>query len=132
VKAAFDAMKRGAAAPAARNGSTPPTIVFHGDRDTTVHPLNGRHVVGARAGSAAPEREPTRSENGRSYTREIYRDGEGRVVAEHWLVHGQGHAWCGGSPMGSYTDSKGPDASRQMLRFFGTHALAAAVTPRQD
>ena len=31
--------------PVGSDGSAVPTIVFHGDRDTTVHPRNGDHVI---------------------------------------------------------------------------------------
>lgn len=96
-----------------------PTIVFHGDRDTTVHPRNGAEVVARASGLSDLQ---SLSENataaGRSYTRSLYRDARGRTLVEDWVIHGAGHAWSGGSSAGSFTDPKGPDASREMLRFF--------------
>jgi poly(hydroxyalkanoate) depolymerase family esterase len=131
LPSALAAMKTGASSPAVRaaaradasSAQTPPTIVFHGDQDGTVHPVNGEHVVAARAAGANLESTPGRSDNGRAYTRRNYRGAHGRIVAEHWVVHGAGHAWSGGSARGSFTDPKGPDATREMLRFFFTHTL---------
>ncbi len=115
-----------------------PTIVFHGDQDPTVHPRNGEQVVAAAlAGTpptglapatttGAPQVEQGVSAQGRRYTRSSHRDPAGRVQAEHWLVHGAGHAWSGGHPSGTFTDAQGPDATREMLRFFFEQALRPA------
>ncbi|WP_428422370.1 extracellular catalytic domain type 1 short-chain-length polyhydroxyalkanoate depolymerase [Methylibium sp.] len=111
-----------------------PTIVFHGDQDPTVHPRNGEQVISAALDSAAagagasptaaassPRVERGVSARGRHYTRSVHPGGEGRALAEHWLVHGAGHAWSGGQAEGSYTDASGPDATSEMLRFFFEH-----------
>jgi poly(hydroxyalkanoate) depolymerase family esterase len=120
VASAFAAMNSGAPLKA-RSGATVPVIVFHGDRDKTVHPQNGHHVLAHHAGPqpGAATTEKGKAPNGRSYTRAIHRNAGGKLTAEHWTVHGSGHAWSGGSKRGSYTDPQGPDASREMLRFFG-------------
>jgi poly(hydroxyalkanoate) depolymerase family esterase len=121
LPSALAAMKGGATStPGSMNGV--PTIVFHGDADATVHAANADQVVASCAGpTAAAETQRVQDAGARACTRRIYRDAAGRVVAEHWLVHGAPHAWSGGSAQGSYTDSRGPDASAQMVRFFFEH-----------
>lgn len=122
VPSAFAAMSKGGAPGAAKTGnkSAVPVIVFHGDNDKTVHPRNGHDVLAQQADpkASAATVEKGSTPNGRSYTRAVHRDAAGKLVAEHWTVHGSGHAWSGGTRRGSYTDPKGPDASREMLRFF--------------
>jgi poly(hydroxyalkanoate) depolymerase family esterase len=103
-----------------------PTIIFHGDGDTTVHPRNGDRLLAhlASGGNGSSPRVRTRQgqvPGGYEYTRFTYRDAEGRDLVERWSVHGLGHAWSGGGYPGSYTDPRGPDASAEMVRFFGQH-----------
>ncbi len=112
-------------------GPTVPTIVFHGDSDTTVHPRNGDHVIAQSKGTARAQSTVQRGQvaGGHAYTRTVHADARGRAILEHWEIHGAGHAWSGGSPAGSYTDPRGPDAAREMLRFFLEHQIAGAATP---
>ncbi len=114
----------------ATGGRVIPTIVFHGDQDQTVHPRNGEQVVAAVRGCASQCVEQGVSRGGRRFTRTVHRESNGierdaacGTLAEHWLVHGAAHAWSGGNAKGSYTDPAGPDASREMLRFFLEHPL---------
>ena len=103
-------------------GQSIPIIVFHGDADHTVHPTNGDELmVHARDASDAMAVEPGRVPDGHAFTRTMHKRADGKVQGEHWVIHGAGHAWSGGSARGTYTDGKGPDASREMMRFFSTH-----------
>jgi poly(hydroxyalkanoate) depolymerase family esterase len=106
-----------------RNGPAVPIIVFHGDRDTTVHPRNGDHVIAqsTRTMNARKTVHQGQVPGGHSYTRTAHADPSGRATFEHWDIHGAAHAWSGGSPAGSFTDPRGPDATREMLRFFLEH-----------
>jgi poly(hydroxyalkanoate) depolymerase family esterase len=99
-----------------------PIIVFHGDKDTTVHPACGEEIIkqGTHAASKDIVVEPGRVPDGHAYTRTVHQRADGTPQAEQWLIHGAGHAWSGGSVHGTYTDGKGPDASREMMRFFQT------------
>ena len=135
LPSAFAAMRQGKAAPARRGGTVlddepdrriVPTIVFHGDQDTTVNPCNGDQVI-AQSRVTVPGDLRTTVEHGQvpggyAYSRTRHADARGRVLLEQWVIRGAGHAWSGGSPAGSYTDPRGPDASSEMLRFFLEHA----------
>jgi poly(hydroxyalkanoate) depolymerase family esterase len=140
--AAFSVMKRGHAGAVVLPrqevpGPTVPVIVFQGDKDGTVHPRNGEQLLAAVLREAvatnelstqqadAPRVESGRSEDGQGYTRARYENAAGEVVAEYWALHGAGHAWAGGSPEGTYTDNKGPDATGAMLEFFFSHRLGS-------
>ena len=134
---ALSAMKHGAqpharTQPVASPGQrVVPVIVFHGDADEAVHARNGDQVVAATLGSLVGGAavldqvvEQGASPAGQLYTRTVYRRAlisGGRVVAEHWLLRGGGHAWSGGSAQGSYTDPAGVSATDEMLRFFLSH-----------
>ena len=131
LPSAFTAMRQGDLPASSGSGdvstdlahaSAVPTIVFHGDRDNTVHPRNGDHVIAQKRTTNLQKKiHRGRVPGGHAYTRTIHTDARGRAILEHWEIHGAGHAWSGGSPAGSYTDPRGPDAAREMLRFFLEH-----------
>lgn len=135
VGEALQVMKSGGADPVQQAGlayrvmgahaRTIPVIVFHGARDAVVLPINGAQAArqwqytndyaddGMLNGSLILD-----TARGEGFTRTIVRSKDHRVVVEYWLVDELGHAWSGGSTEGTYTDPSGPDATREMLRFF--------------
>ncbi|CAO1661044.1 Esterase, PHB depolymerase family [Halomonas sp. NYA30] len=103
-----------------------PAIIFHGDRDTTVHPSNADRVAAQYSTSRQAGAKVAKGKvaNGHGYTCTTHHNTKGETHLEQWQVHGAGHAWSGGSTQGSYTDPKGPDATKEMLRFFLQHQQA--------
>jgi poly(hydroxyalkanoate) depolymerase family esterase len=133
MTSAFAAMQRGNDGCTHRAGRTlgriVPAIVFHGDRDTAVNPKNG-HAVVAQSGQTTalrPHVEKGQVPGGHTFSRTLYKDTNEWTVIEQWIVHGAGHAWFGGSTVGTYTDPRGPDATREMLRFFREHPHPTAT-----
>jgi poly(hydroxyalkanoate) depolymerase family esterase len=118
VVSAF-AVMRGEPGVRATAGQIPRTqmIVFHGDADQTVHPFNAEKIMEANVDTGDVV-EQLKSADHKGYTRTLARDRSGKIWSEHWLVHGARHGWSGGSLDGSFTEPRGPDASREMVRFF--------------
>jgi poly(hydroxyalkanoate) depolymerase family esterase len=124
LPSAFAAMGKGAPGRA----TTPvPLIVFHGDGDATVAHVNADFLVRAVLPDAGSRRPPVTTRGcvpgGHDYTRRLHSDRAGVSLVEQWTIHDAGHAWSGGSPHGTYTDPRGPDASAELVRFFARHAL---------
>jgi poly(hydroxyalkanoate) depolymerase family esterase len=112
-----------------------PFIVFQGDADTTVPPVNADQVVEQwqvtndwiddGANNSSVPRSPTATTpgvapGGRSFTIKSYGDGGGEL-GQLWLVQGMAHAWSGGCSCQSYADPAGPDETAAMYAFFASH-----------
>jgi len=129
VPSAFAAMRHGGRVRPGPGGMPiVPMIVFHGDRDRTVNPQNAEMILAQAAAGIELDKHVARGQvpGGHAYTLTRYTDRAGRVLLEYWQVHDAGHAWAGGSRDGSYTDPNGPDATSEMIRFFGNHYKAMA------
>jgi poly(hydroxyalkanoate) depolymerase family esterase len=135
---ALSAMKSGAKgwrAASPKNGArVVPLIVMHGDADTTVHQRNAEQLLASAAAgmpTSVQTQEQGASSDGRRHTRTCVVDSAapGNVVAEHWLLHGAGHAWSGGDARGSHTSAHGVNASAEMLRFFLANPREGASAP---
>jgi poly(hydroxyalkanoate) depolymerase family esterase len=99
-------------------------IVFQGKSDKTVNPANADNIVTQLLTAFDPGVSGQHAESagttagGYHFTRRTYGN---PVVIEEWSVDELGHAWSGGSKEGTYVDANGPDATREMMRFFLAH-----------
>lgn len=130
LPSAFAAMSQGTNQPL-RQVTTPiPLIIFHGDHDTTVAPINADLLLNQwlqatyRLQTSKPAITVARGQvkHGYAYTHSLYHNQSKQAFIEKWIVHQAGHGWFGGNPQGSYTDARGPNASTEMLRFFNQHS----------
>ncbi|MEO5904979.1 MAG: PHB depolymerase family esterase [Gemmatimonadaceae bacterium] len=104
-----------------------PAIVFQGKSDRTVNARNAGNIVAQlKTGfnpsmlTASKEKSDTTAQ-GYHFTRRVF----GRPsLIEEWSVDELGHAWSGGSKDGTYTDERGPDATREIMRFLLEHGRA--------
>jgi poly(3-hydroxybutyrate) depolymerase len=125
LPSALQAMQRGSlGAGSGAPGRAIPLILFQGDHDSTVHPRNAEEFI--RQWAVAPDQPRVtlrqgQVAGGRAYSCALYQDPSGQTFVERWTVHGASHTWSGGSPNGSFTDPAGPDASRELVRFFREH-----------
>ena len=105
---------------------TVPTLVIHGDRDTSVNPVNADQIIeelktraefiDPSAGALFASKEQRIESGGRTYRQLDYMQ-QGRLVLRKVLVDGLGHAWSGGDDRYEFNDAAGPDASRLILDF---------------
>jgi len=107
-------------------------IVFQGAKDASVAVLNADQVIAQWARTndylddgkennsvdSAGTRKLEGTTSGYAFMRYLYNDHAGKPIMEKWIVQDLKHAWSGGAAGASYSDPKGPDASREMWRFF--------------
>ena len=120
---------------------TIPAIIVQGADDPVVRPVNATHTRDAwlamnemalRGGqeSRIADRVPRRSDStagGLAFVRECFGAPDARACeVETVLVSGLGHAWSGGSSLGTFTDERGPDATAEIFRFLLAHRMPPA------
>ena len=110
---------------AGESAVTVPTLVIHGEQDTTVNPANAQQIIdqlkfraefidpagGALLSSAELCIDAERGYRQQDYTR------QGSLVLRKILIAGLAHAWSGGDERLEFNDAAGPAASRLVVDF---------------
>jgi poly(hydroxyalkanoate) depolymerase family esterase len=130
---AYQAMDQGLGQGMGRTKHTMRIILFQGARDVLVAPVNAARIITQWAQAddyvddgkdndsvddVADKTFESISAGGYAYKKSIYNDRTGQPLIESWMILELKHAWSGGAAGASYTDPKGPDASREIWRFF--------------
>lgn len=128
-----------------------PVMVFQGTADLTVAPINAEHLIAqwwytnrlAQGHTVTPDGldTPNSPDNvaippvtqtrsavaagGRHYTEYRYQQPDNAGTLVYYRVEGMPHCWPGGAAGASFTDPKGPDASRLLVDFFVQHRMPA-------
>jgi poly(hydroxyalkanoate) depolymerase family esterase len=109
----------------------PALLVIQGHADPIVAASNGIAVarLWTVRENASPGK-PRTVQRGARYSASItdFKAG-GRLVASLCVIQGLGHAWSGGAASCSYSDPKGPDASRMIWAFAARQFARTAATP---
>jgi poly(hydroxyalkanoate) depolymerase family esterase len=118
-----------------------PVIVFQGDTDPYVNPLNAEQVItqwartndyldDGKDNDSVKNQPASQTEGsvpgGHPFTKSIYNDRDGRLLMEKWMVKGLGHAWSGSPTAAPFADPKGPNAGDEIWRFFAETSRSAA------
>jgi len=103
-----------------------PTLVIHGDDDSTVHPRNAEQIIeqlrafaqclGKSSDPLVESPELRLSSANRAYSQKDYLHNQ-RILLRKIVVEGMGHAWSGGDARYPFNDAAGPDASRLIWDF---------------
>jgi poly(hydroxyalkanoate) depolymerase family esterase len=115
-----------------------PFIVLNGDKDNVVSPtcdaqavqqwlrtdnlvLSGTQTAPLHLSASRDHAEQPQVHGGLTYNRLSYTAANGCLLGEHYVIHGMGHFWSGGSASpkyASFTDAKGPSAAQASWTFF--------------
>ena len=125
-RAAPESLARQAAQNSSRWVAFVPTLVIHGDNDSTVHPRNADQIVeqlrafaqhlSKSSGPLAESPESHLSSTDRPYRQRDYLHGK-RILLRKIIVEGMGHAWSGGDERHPFNDGAGPDGSQLIWDF---------------